>query len=143
MFPANYPTILLVVICGLFRATSSDEPNKSELMKSPLNRTINDFGLRLLQQLTKSDENQCNIFVSPFSIMLLVTMLLHGTDGQTSKQILDTFGYLNQPDLNVDTIHQSFQDVSFCSNQFISSKQFQITKFITKLFLLPFSSFTR
>lgn len=101
----------VILICGLLQFASSDEPNKSELLKSPLNRTINDFGLRLLQQLTKSDENQCNIFVSPFSIMLLFTMLLHGTDGRTSQQILDSFGYSNQKNLNADVIHQSFQDV--------------------------------
>lgn len=111
MFQTKYLTSVLL-ICGLFQFTSSDELNKSELLKSPLNRTINEFGLKLLQQLTKSDENQCNIFVSPFSIMLLFTMLLHGTDGQTSKQILDSFGYSNQPNLNADAIHQSFQDVS-------------------------------
>lgn len=116
MLRANYPTFVLVLICGLFQIISSDELNKSELMKSPLNRTINEFGLRLLQQLTKSDENQCNIFVSPFSIMLVFSMLLHGTDGKTTQEILDTFGYRNQSNLNVDAIHQSFQDVSILSN---------------------------
>lgn len=92
-------------------AADNKDLTKLEFMKSPLNRTINDFGLKFLQQLIKNDENQCNIFYSPFSVSLMFTMLLHGTDGRTKQQILNTFGYLTNLNLDTKEIHQSFQDV--------------------------------
>lgn len=103
--------VLLITISCIQTSQINESPTKLELMKSPLNRPINEFGLKFLQQLAKNDENQCNIFISPFSIMLIFTMLLHGTNGQTNQQILNTFGYLKDQGLSDEIIHQSFQDV--------------------------------
>lgn len=68
--------ILLFLIIIIFKISSFEIKNNLEFMKSPLNRSINDFSLNFLQQLTKSDENQCNIFFSPFSIMLMVNFIV-------------------------------------------------------------------
>ena len=75
--------ILLIIIYNLQLSLNDElkESNRLELLKSPLNDTINDFGLKILQQLIKNDENQCNVFISPFSIMLMFTMLLHAGPG--------------------------------------------------------------
>lgn len=74
--------LILCLLIFCFKMSASFEADNLELMKSPLNRTINDFSFKFLQRLTKNDENQCNIFFSPFSISLMFSMLLHGTDGK-------------------------------------------------------------
>ncbi|WP_013323387.1 serpin family protein [Gloeothece verrucosa] len=61
------------------------------------------FGLNLFQTLVTEDPNQ-NVFVSPTSVAIALSMVLQGTDGKTQQQMLSTLGYEN---LNLKQINMA------------------------------------
>lgn len=58
---------------------------------APLITAYNDFGFRLFTQLAQPAANQ-NIFISPFSIAVALTMTANGAAHETQKAMLDTLG---------------------------------------------------
>lgn len=52
---------------------------------------INQFGFRLLSEVASQSCNK-NLFVSPVSIAIAFAMLCQGAEGETRRQIHDTFG---------------------------------------------------
>ncbi|MFN8440617.1 MAG: serpin family protein [Caldilineaceae bacterium] len=61
---------------------------------------INRFAFQLLAKLAK-DDGKRNLFVSPLSIAIAFALVGHGAEGETRKQILETFGVadLSKPDM--------------------------------------------
>ncbi len=63
----------------------------------------NDFGFRLFKQLTQPPANQ-NIFISPFSIAVALTMTANGAAHETQKAMLDALGLsgLSLAEVNIE-----------------------------------------
>jgi serine protease inhibitor len=67
----------------------------------------NDFAFRSFAELSKVEEAE-NIFISPLSISMALTMAYNGADGTTKDAIRQTLGF----ELNSDEeINQSFKDL--------------------------------
>ncbi|ACK70440.1 proteinase inhibitor I4 serpin [Gloeothece citriformis PCC 7424] len=63
------------------------------------------FGLRLFQTLVSEDPNQ-NVFVSPPSVAIALSILMQGANGKTREEMVSTLGY---EELNVKEIHTTHQ----------------------------------
>ena len=98
---------------------SKTEPSATETEKIDLEGTINDFGFSMLNQLDKGE----NIMISPYSIMMAMSMLDNAADGETKAELEKVLGiadldkwneefstyfktYLNQDDTNQDSEEQ-------------------------------------
>ena len=64
----------------------------------------NDFGFNLINSIWQTEQNQ-NIFISPFSISIALTMTLNGAANQTEQAMIDT---LQLQDVGIDSINSSY-----------------------------------
>lgn len=66
----------------------------------------NAFSLELLQRLSREDEG--NLFLSPFSISMVLAMAYAGAGGDTAQQMADTLHY----SLGQDDLHWAFHELN-------------------------------
>ena len=64
----------------------------------------NRFGLDLFRELLKEEEETANVFISPLSIHLALSMTWNGSGGTTREQMMDVLGY---PDISDIAINES------------------------------------
>lgn len=69
-----------------------------------------EFGLSLFQTLVTQDPNQ-NVFVSPTSIAIALSMLIQGANGNTQQEMLSTLGYQNLTLQQINTANQSLLNI--------------------------------
>ena len=81
---------------------SKTEPSATETEKIDLEGTINDFGFSMLNQLDKGE----NIMISPYSIMMAMSMLDNAADGESKAQIEKVLGIMDLDQWNKDFSEQ-------------------------------------
>ncbi len=69
----------------------------------------NDFGVSLFGKIA-DDKRSDNVIISPLSASAALTMLINGSDGNTSLQISEMLGY--SPGVSVDEINQSYRSLT-------------------------------
>lgn len=78
----------------------NDDPEACDLVKNQ--RT---FGYQMFKELEQEDQDK-NIFISPFSISTALSMTLNGADGNTRTEMLDA---LAQEGWNIDSLNEAYQ----------------------------------
>ncbi len=66
------------------------------------------FGFDVFKKIVESEDNNTNVFISPLSISLALTMAENGTADNTLKEILSV---LQQSDYSLEEINQSCKDL--------------------------------
>ncbi len=69
----------------------------------------NDFGVSLFGKIA-DDKRSDNVIISPLSASAALTMLMNGSDGNTSLQISEMLGY--NTGVSVDEINQSYRSLT-------------------------------
>lgn len=116
--------ISLLLICGCFfivkklqlnyiiskhktatfvRAMNS--PSSSDQIDQRLLNANNEFAFKLFTQTVQEDENK-NVFISPFSVSMALSLLYNGADGETQRQMAEV---LELQDLKLIDVNQSYQ----------------------------------
>ena len=85
-------------------------PRSAFQQDCPLSAPVNEFTVRLLQQLVPSDGPISSLFLSPFSVSTALSMLMLGARGRSLDQISACLGFDALADTNTD-VHQSFQQM--------------------------------
>lgn len=95
--------IVLFAFAGMRSASKVAQPNQPEALSTtiddesinPLPKLVtanNDFGFRIFHQLTKDLEKE-NVFISPTSIALALSMTYNGAAGKTQAAMAKTLGF--------------------------------------------------
>ena len=88
---------------------SSETVSQSEeMMSDTIVKAQTQFGFKLFEQLTQVSANE-NIFISPSSIILALSMLYNGADGETQQEIQKTLEYQGMSLAEVNTANQLLQ----------------------------------
>jgi serine protease inhibitor len=96
---------------------SSCEKQESKVTKDPIQLTseqqqivssTNKFGFNIFRKVNESSETGQNVFVSPLSISLALSMLFNGAEGTTRSEIQTVLGY---DSLTTDQINQANKDL--------------------------------
>ena len=66
---------------------------------SKINMNVNSFGVNLFNKLSESTDENKNIFFSPMSISLALSMLLVGSNGRIKQQLERVLGFVNDKQL--------------------------------------------
>ena len=69
----------------------------------------NKFGLELFKQII-AEENNKNVFISPFSVSMALGMALNGANGDTKSAIRKTLGHNALSDIETNETYQSLKD---------------------------------
>ncbi|MBP7462583.1 MAG: serpin family protein [Candidatus Delongbacteria bacterium] len=96
----------LVGVCS--RSVKPEEQPELPLHKltdqeEQLSQVDNAFGLKLFREINRQDNSQ-NIFISPLSVSLALSMAVNGAAGQTRDQMIQT---LEMHDLSLEDINQA------------------------------------
>jgi serpin B len=88
---------------------SSETLSQSEeIMPDAIVQAQTQFGFKLFNQLTQASENE-NIFISPSSIILALSMLYNGADGTTQQEIQKILEYQGMSLAEVNQSNQLLQ----------------------------------
>ena len=91
--------LLGLVVSLLALISAAAEPSNEQLVK--LTRANDEFGLQLLHRLeledqakrsAKPDSDPANLFISPFSVSTVMTMLMAGAANKTFDELRSTLG---------------------------------------------------
>ncbi|MDZ7374580.1 MAG: serpin family protein [candidate division KSB1 bacterium] len=69
------------------------QPRALTVQEQALVQNSNQFGLRLFQQVLRSEDPNANVFVSPYSVAAALTMTANGAAGETQQAMWSTLGY--------------------------------------------------
>lgn len=94
----------------------------------------NDLGFRLLEELRKGDGSS-NIFISPASIMLALSMVYNGADGVTRDQMRETLALQG---MDIDSVNQAAQSIMQWLEEADSSVELAVANSIWKRKGFPF-----
>jgi serpin B len=78
----------------------------TEIQQNPASRVVNHFAMRLYAQLNQQEKN---VFLSPYSISTVLMMVYAGAQGNTKAQMAKM---LHLTDTRGQTIHNSFSQLS-------------------------------
>ena len=85
-----------------------DEQKGNEFEIAPVDSSVplanTEFGFNLFNAIWETEQNQ-NIFISPFSVSVALSMTLNGAAGETEQAMIDT---LQLQDVDTDSINSSF-----------------------------------
>ena len=84
----------LMIVCLITLAGYAETKTDSVIPLKKLVTTNNDFGFRMLKQLTNNNPQE-NIFISPTSIALCLSMTYNGAAGKTKEAMAKTLGIEN------------------------------------------------
>ena len=87
-------------------------------MKS--DKSLNSFDVNLFNKLCESSDGNKNIFFSPMSISLALSMLLVGSDGTTKQQLEKALGVVKNGDLLKNL--KALNDVLSCNSKALKIK---------------------
>jgi hypothetical protein len=111
--------ILTVSSCGLNAAVthvrSSSEPiSMNPVLPSPgsLSASVNDFSFALFHRLSQEND-QKNVFVSPFSVSTALSILLLGARSSSADELTKTLAFDKIDTSNGKNVHQLFAEVSY------------------------------
>jgi serpin B len=108
------PISMLSVLCILTIILSACIPSETPSIQMDLNDDISianrQFGFDILKELQKSDYNN-DIFISPLSISIALTLAFEGAEGKTKEQIAEV--------LNISKVEQ--QELDEYYNELIKS----------------------
>jgi serine protease inhibitor len=79
--------------------------NLTEAQKQVI-KSSNDFGFDLFQEITATEADTTNIFISPLSVSLALGMTLNGANGQTQSDMEKTLGFEG---LSSEQINQTYK----------------------------------
>ncbi|MGB3403698.1 MAG: serpin family protein [Microcoleaceae cyanobacterium] len=102
--------------------SSENLSETEEIMSDAMVQAQTQFGFKLFNQLTQTSENQ-NIFISPSSIILALSMLYNGADGTTQQEIQNTLEYQG---MSLEDVNQSNQLLQQQLNQDTAAIQLAI-----------------
>jgi serine protease inhibitor len=118
----KYVSIFLALIFGLFflQCSQSTEPDESltEPLRTPEQLTAseqsllgssNRFGLKLFREINSHEPEGKNLFVSPLSVSIALTMALNGAAGDCYDSMA---AVLEQHDLTLTEINESCRNLS-------------------------------
>jgi len=81
-------TILLIILTGC----QNDKQPSADVAHKKLDKSFmqshNEFGFKLFQQIAETEKD--NIFISPTSVLIALSMLYNGSDGLTKDEIAET-----------------------------------------------------
>ncbi|MDX5419838.1 MAG: serpin family protein [Hymenobacteraceae bacterium] len=104
--------VAMSLFSGCQKEMVDDGPNTPNLRPLTVQeqKTVassNDFAFRSFAELSKAEETE-NIFISPLSISMALTMAYNGADGETKQAIAQTLGFEAAAD---EEINKSFKDL--------------------------------
>ncbi|XP_048480349.1 plasminogen activator inhibitor 1-like [Plutella xylostella] len=102
-------SIQIILVCGAICLTGSDPVPQVEETPPPLSHCINDFGYRLLLDLTTRSEGQ-NVVLGPTSVAGLLGMTLLGTVGDSYDEVAQTLGFSQEISANRQN-HEQFGEL--------------------------------
>jgi serine protease inhibitor len=106
---------IAILILVLFTVVSCDEKDEVKLGPKKINLSSsqvdiidgsNNFGLDLFRELLAGEPATENVFISPLSVHLALSMTWNGAGGETRSQMADV---LNYPEIEDDSINASNQ----------------------------------
>ncbi len=107
--------LIVLVLCSLFfncsesivDPNSNNSENNPAILKSRIISSCEEFGVNMLKKLN-SDESQENIFFSPLSISIALSMACNGADGQTETDILKT---LCLSEYSIESVNDMYRSI--------------------------------
>lgn len=96
------------IAISLSPLSSETVSQSEEMMSDNIVNAQTQFGFKLFEQLTQVSANE-NIFISPSSIILALSMLYNGADGETQQEIQKTLEYQGMSLAEVNTANQLLQ----------------------------------
>lgn len=108
-----YKLNIVLVICGLvlfvFNGCERDMALQNNIaLSGPIDPDVvkanTQFGFNLFNEIRKTEQDQ-NIFISPFSVSVALTMTLNGAAGETEQAMIGT---LQLQDITTDSINSSY-----------------------------------
>jgi serine protease inhibitor len=111
----NHLITCLIMTAMLFCSCSKEKemnPQPKNVVLTPEQRDIvdasNQFGFKLLHGLVQDEPGEKNIFISPLSIELALSMTLNGAAGTTSSSMRETMQFSN---MDLEEINQAFHSL--------------------------------
>lgn len=103
----------VIVLAGLITASVSftqvpEEPSSENAPEDDIATSVNKFGLKLFQRLCE-EEKDSNVFISPLSVSMALSMVLNGAESQTARAIASTLELAGQ---SRDQINESYEKLN-------------------------------
>jgi serine protease inhibitor len=108
-------TSIAILILVILTAVSCDEKDEIKLGPKKINLSTsqveiingsNQFGLDLFREVLAGEPEAENVFISPLSVHLALSMTWNGAGGETKAQMADVMNY---PDIEDDSVNASNQ----------------------------------
>ncbi|XP_017461610.1 PREDICTED: corticosteroid-binding globulin-like, partial [Rhagoletis zephyria] len=119
-----FPVIVLAIIVNSHFVAATSKTTQQNLLK--IAAANDDFGYQLLHQLELKERSNRgangdpeNLFISPFSISTVLTMVLAGANEDTFEQIKSTLGF--NTDMTESQLYTSFRVLLRQLNNFSSN----------------------
>lgn len=102
---------ILTSICILFFALIACEKQDPSINKDPINLTLtqkqivdstNTFGLNIFKEVVSNSGENENVFISPLSISMALSMLYNGAANATREELKDGLGYSGMTDEQIN-----------------------------------------
>jgi serpin B len=103
----------VIVLAGFITAPVSftqvpEEPSSVNTPEDDIAASVNEFGLKLFQELCE-EEKDSNVFISPLSVSMALTMVLNGAESETARAMAST---LELAGLSRDRINESYEKLN-------------------------------
>ncbi len=103
----------LIVLAGFITASvgftqAPEEPSSEIAAERNIVTSVNNFGLKLFQKVAE-EEKDSNVFISPLSVSMALTMVLNGAESQTKIAMGSTLEFAG---LSHDRINESYQKLN-------------------------------
>ncbi len=103
----------IIVLAGFITASVSftqvaEEPSSENAPEDDIAASVNKFGLKLFQKLCE-EEKDSNVFISPLSVSMALTMVLNGAESRTAEAMASTLEFAG---LSRDRINESYQKLN-------------------------------
>jgi len=80
----------LLISCGIDRG---EEEKKETIIDQSVEQTQNEFAWELFEEVSEEEEE--NIFNSPYSVLIALAMTVNGAEAQTKEEMLQALGVDN------------------------------------------------
>ena len=103
----------VIVLTGFITASVSftqvpEEPSSENAAEEDIAASVNRFGLKLFQKLCEAEKDS-NVFISPLSVSMALTMVLNGAESETARALAST---LELAGLSRDQINESYEKLN-------------------------------
>src|SRR5690625_1447577 len=82
--------VFLFISCG---KDSGEEEKKETIIDQSVEQTQNEFAWELFEEVSEEEEE--NIFNSPYSVLIALAMTVNGAEAQTKEEMLQALGVDN------------------------------------------------